>query len=149
MVWLVILIICIGLYEVTELAMEGRGRHRNMMDAIDKSASWIQSKKHLESDEFSTQWLRGVGIPVSNLDYSRGYACAVVEGILESLDNKKAFREIKMPEDWCHKVIVSSTDKGTCFLAKKLNKNGAVSVQDAVDWIVLESKERNKSTDLN
>ncbi len=83
---------------------------------------------------------------------------AICAGIASAVKRNASLKEQKMPDDWLKKVSESEqvSKEGTQFLAKKLSKNGFVSVSDAITFLEMEKeikenehKENQKVKNLN
>ena len=86
----------------------------------------------------------GYGVGVANLPV--GLALVVGSMLAESASRHQRRSETPMPDSWLEEISNSEgvSEKGLAFLAKTLEKNGVVSVADAVKWVEIEKRESQK-----
>lgn len=75
-----------------------------------------------------------------------GIVMTICAGIASSVKKNSSLKDQKMPDDWLKKVSESDqiSKDGVQFLAKKLSKNGFVSVYDAIIFLDLEKEAKEK-----
>jgi hypothetical protein len=71
--------------------------------------------------------------------------------IASAIKKETSLKEQRMPDDWLKKVSESEqiSKEGVQFLAKKLSKNGFVSVSDALTFLELEKEIKEKEYKAN
>jgi len=76
---------------------------------------------------------------------------AICAGIASAVKRNSSLKEQKMPDDWLKKVSESEqvSKEGTQFLAKKLSKQGYVSVSDAISFLEMEKENKEQEYQAN
>lgn len=104
-------------------------------------------KKQLEATPVSTQWalMANFGPYLAFFNLPLAVLILSIGEIAGAIESKTNLSKTAMSDEWLAEVSKNDvSQEGLAFLAKKLSFQGYVSVQDAADWMEIESKEAKK-----
>jgi hypothetical protein len=101
------------------------------------------SVERIRNDEATAYaWLKEVGIVVAPFSLPVGMVATTAAKIAEKVHQGLRLKTEKMPEDWYEEVVKEASLEGKVFLGKCLKKRGHVTVEEAGQWLELESKKK-------
>lgn len=118
-------------------------RSAKKQDDVDlslKMAKDLLSENKVLADSVALSYLRKLGWSVAPLGMPPGTLAFVACEVAKSNAQKLPISKTKMPLSWHERVIRNSSEEGRQFIEKRIQKNGHITVGQAVIWAEIESK---------